>query len=106
MLPTEIRPMRCRAWSCFLLLAAASPALAQTVEFNRDIRPILSTHASPCHGPDNNLRKAKLRLDDPKDAHAKVIAAGKPAESDLFKRVVSTDPDERMPPAKANKDLS
>src|SRR3954468_22297572 len=98
--------MRRRAWPCLVLLAVFAPrAAAQTgtVEFNRDIRPILSNHCYTCHGPDNNLRKAKLRLDDAKDAHAKVIVAGKPAESELFTRVVTTDPEKRMPPAKVNK---
>ena len=48
------------------LLAAQEP---RKIEFNRDIRPILSNNCFVCHGPDNNLRKAKLRLDDEKDAH-------------------------------------
>jgi hypothetical protein len=81
-------------------------AQADTVEFNRDVRPILANHCLLCHGPDNNLRKAKLRLDVEKDALAKVLVAGKPAESELFKRIVSTDPQERMPPDKYNKPLS
>jgi hypothetical protein len=81
-------------------------AQADTVEFNRDVRPILANHCLLCHGPDNNLRKAKLRLDVEKDAHAKVLVPGKPAASELFKRIVSTDPDERMPPDKYNKPLT
>src|SRR3954452_9775952 len=76
------------------------------VDFNRDVRPILSNHCFVCHGPDSNLRKAKLRLDDEKDAHAKALVAGKPDESELYKRVVSTDLHELMPPAKANKPLN
>src|SRR5882672_10015936 len=92
--------------SCFLLpctLAAQQPG---RIEFNRDIRPILSNNCFVCHGPDNNLRKAKLRLDDEKDAHAKVIVAGKPMESEIFKRLIATDAEEKMPPPKSMKQLT
>src|SRR5438552_3749861 len=104
------------ALAATLGLCAARPATAggdlpQVVEFNRDIRPILSNHCFTCHGPDNNNRKAKLRLDVEKSAHEdrggyRVIEAGKVAESELIRRIISTDADERMPPAKVNKDLS
>jgi hypothetical protein len=76
------------------------------VEFNRDVRPILSTHCFVCHGPDSNLRKAKLRLDVEKDAVPRVLVPGKPGDSEFYKRIVTRDLDERMPPAKANKPLS
>jgi hypothetical protein len=91
-----------------MLLAPVPPARADdgTVEFNRDIRPILSNNCFVCHGPDNNLRKADLRLDVAKDAHDKVLVKGKPAESELYKRLVTTDRSERMPPAKTNKYLT
>src|SRR5579884_1459491 len=89
-------------------LLAAEPS---RVEFNRDIRPILSDNCFTCHGPDNNLRKAKLRLDVEKDTHgihggASTIVPGKPAESELFRRLLMDDPEEKMPPAKTNKHLS
>jgi hypothetical protein len=86
-------------------LAGRAAAQGGTVEFNRDVRPILSNHCFVCHGPDSNLRKAKLRLDVEKDALAKVLVPGKPAESELYKRIVSADPDEQMPPVKHNKPL-
>jgi hypothetical protein len=91
--------------------AAADDDLPKVVEFNRDIRPILSNHCFTCHGPDNNNRKAKLRLDVEASAHGdrggyRVIAAGKPAASELVNRITSKDDDERMPPAKVGKDLS
>jgi Protein of unknown function (DUF1553)/Protein of unknown function (DUF1549)/Planctomycete cytochrome C len=92
--------------SCFLFPAALAAQEPPKVEFNRDIRPILSNNCFVCHGPDHNLRKAKLRLDDEKDAHAKVIVAGKPMESEIFKRLITNDPEEKMPPAKAMKHLT
>lgn len=81
------------------------------VEFNRDIRPILANHCFVCHGPDNNLRKGKLRLDQEKDGFGihgggSVLVPGKAAESELFQRVSSANPAKRMPPVKHNKDLS
>src|SRR5437762_10791417 len=95
------------------LLAAVvtAPAAEKTIEFNRDIRPILSNNCYVCHGPDNNLRKAKLRLDRDKDAQgvrggSAVLVPGKPTESELWRRITSTDPGERMPPKKSNKELS
>ena len=75
-----------------------------TIEFNRDIRPILSGKCFECHGPDGAHRKAKLRLDI--DEGAKVIVAGKPAESELFARIAIADADKRMPPKKTGKTLT
>src|SRR5690242_15018103 len=92
--------------ACFLAPSIGFGQTTRQIEFNRDIRPILSNNCFVCHGPDNNLRKAKLRLDDEKDAHAKVIAAGKPTESELFRRLITDDPKEKMPPAKTMKHLT
>lgn len=94
-----------------LLAVASGPCLwaqvADTVEFNRDIRPILSDNCFYCHGPDAKHREANLRLDD-RDAAlaAKVLVPGKPGESELLARVNSHMADEVMPPPKANKKLS
>lgn len=100
----------------FLVLAlggvlAGSVQAAGKVDFTRDIRPILSNHCFVCHGPDNNLRKGRLRLDVSRDAgkvHGglSVVVPGKPAESELLTRVLSDDPQRRMPPPKAKKDLT
>ncbi len=93
----------------------ATPALADApkkpIKFNRDIRPILSDNCFVCHGPDNNLRKGKLRLDDAKDAFAdrggyKVLVPGKPRESELFLRITSDFRTEVMPPPNSKKQLS
>src|SRR6478672_8868152 len=92
-----------------LFLGAASCAHATTnqVQFNRDIRPILSENCYACHGPDKNQRKAKLRLDVREVAlERKAIVPGKPAESKLVEHIFSTDPEEVMPPPKTQKTLT
>ena len=93
-------------------IVAASPPfkLPETIEFNRDIRPILSDNCYACHGPDKNKRKADLRLDTRegllgKAGHTGVVVPRKPDESELWRRVSSKD-DERMPPAQFGKVLS
>src|SRR5437773_2927945 len=94
---------------CLITLHFSSVVVfAQTkpVEFNRDIRPILSNHCFVCHGPDNNLRKAKLRLDDEKNAHKNVIIAGQPLLSEVFRRLITDDEDEKMPPPRTKKVLT
>jgi Protein of unknown function (DUF1553)/Protein of unknown function (DUF1549)/Planctomycete cytochrome C len=92
--------------------AGAAPfKLPETIEFNRDIRPILSDSCFACHGPDKNKRKADLRLDTRegllgKDKHTGVVVPGKPDDSELWRRVCATDGDERMPPKQFGKELS
>ena len=69
------------------------------MRFNRDVRPILSDRCFFCHGPDANKRQADLRLDDRDTAvDSGAIVAGNPESSELLRRVLSEDPDERMPP--------
>ena len=80
--------------------------LPETVQFNRDIRPILSNKCFTCHGPDEKRRKGKLRLDVEAEAKADVIVAGKLADSEFWARITSTDADQLMPPAKAKKPLT
>jgi hypothetical protein len=72
---------------------------AEPPQFNRDIRPILAEHCYQCHGPDRLQRKADLRLDE-RDAAVSsgAIAPGKPSDSELVKRILSTDTNESMPP--------
>ncbi len=79
------------------------PALAQGVDFARDIQPILARACFECHGPDAEARKADLRLDDEKGAKAAAIIPGDPTASELMKRILSTDPDHQMPPPGHNR---
>ena len=86
-------------------------ASAGAVEFNKDIRPLLSDNCFQCHGPDSASRKAGLRLDREEDIKAdrdgiRVVVPGKPDESELIKRITTTDPDEIMPPPKLHKQIT
>ncbi|MGE3818113.1 MAG: PSD1 and planctomycete cytochrome C domain-containing protein [Isosphaeraceae bacterium] len=103
--------------SAFILVASSLTVLKgmgqePTVDFNRDVQPILSDRCYQCHGPDPSQRKAKLRLDIREDAFADrgglpPLVAGKPDESEVIRRVEAEpgDPD-RMPPNDAGKPLS
>ncbi len=93
------------------LPAADKGPLPDVVEFNRDIRPILSDNCFFCHGPDKNKRKADLRLDTQAGLHGSdgepgTVSPGKPADSELFRRITSTDPEQKMPPVESAKTLS
>ncbi|OYV00261.1 MAG: hypothetical protein CFE26_24240, partial [Verrucomicrobiales bacterium VVV1] len=106
--------MPSRYLCAFLLTTAGAeePRGATRIEFNRDIRPILSDACFHCHGPDKNTRESGLRLDVREDALKKgelgglAIVPGKPEKSDLVRRILSDDEDEQMPPPDAHKVLS
>jgi hypothetical protein len=86
---------------------AAQASAVDKVDYNRDVRPILSDHCFACHGPDKKQRKADLRLDIRDVALAKgAIVPGKVDESELCARILATDPDEMMPPPRAQKPLT
>ena len=89
------------AASHFLPRAAAQQSLTRPVDFNRDVRPILSDNCFACHGPDDKQRMARLRFDTKEGAFAKpgVIVPGDAASSLLIKRITAKDPNFRMPPA-------
>src|SRR5438067_2058957 len=94
--------------TALLLLASAAPSLGKSsesktkVDFNRDIRPIFSDHCYACHGPDEQKRKAGLRLDIEADAFKELksgnhaLVRDNPDKSALLGRITSTDPDEVM----------
>jgi hypothetical protein len=92
------------------LLAAAPPPA--TVDFGRDIRPILSKNCFACHGQDNAHRAARLRLDRRASATktlksgATPIVPGAPAKSELVRRITATDEAERMPPKETGNHLT
>ena len=88
-----------------LLLSGGAQA-ADDIDFNRDIRPILSENCFYCHGQDGNKREADLRLDLRAAAlEAKAIVPGDTKSSSLIARIHATD-DGQMPPAKSNRRLT
>lgn len=107
----RLRPAIRAAIAAFAALPAFE-ALPAPVEYNRDVRPILSDNCFACHGPDQGARKASLRLDTREGLFAAsknnspVVEPGRPDASALLQRMLHTDPDERMPPPESNKDLS
>ncbi|MFN0128528.1 MAG: PSD1 and planctomycete cytochrome C domain-containing protein [Verrucomicrobiales bacterium] len=76
----------------------------ETLDFNRDVQPILAGHCLECHGPDSAARKGELRLDrgdglaDDRGGY-RILVPGKPDSSELIARITHADPEERMPPA-------
>jgi hypothetical protein len=88
---------------------AAAPAPAASIDFSREVLPILSEHCFTCHGPDAKTRKADLRLDQKEGVFRSkdpLIVPGKSGESELIARVTSTDPEEVMPPRKGGRPLT
>lgn len=109
-----ISPHPVRRLSRLLLLGAGfSVVLLQAkVDFNREIRPLLSENCFKCHGFDEKERKSGLRLDlraeaiKPSKSGAQAIVPGKPDGSELFKRLITQDADDQMPPVKSGKKLT
>jgi len=89
---------------------AAEPAAP--LDFNRDVRPILSDRCFACHGPDHEDRQAGLRLDLREvataalESGATAVVPGDPAGSELVARIESTDPDVVMPPPRIGKPIT
>jgi len=89
-----------------VVVCLTSSAVAEeSVSYDRQIRPLLSSKCFACHGPDEAARKAKLRLDVVAEG-SEVIVPGDPAASELFKRITATDPDDLMPPPEAGEALT
>lgn len=95
-----------------LLALIGSLTFAAEVDFLRDVRPILSTHCFKCHGPDETTRKANLRLDlreeaiKPAKSGSTAIVPGDVDQSELLKRILTTDEEDLMPPPAAKIPLS
>ncbi len=94
--------------------AVAAPDEAkppESVDYLRDIRPILSDACYACHGPDQESREAELRLDHQESALGEsasgeiAIVPGKPEESELLRRIATDDAEEVMPPTDSGKSL-
>jgi len=109
--------IRCCVFSFSLILAFATVShaddpLPERVQFNRDIRPILSDVCFQCHGPDQNQRKGNLRFDTEAGAFADLgdgrhaIVANRPDQSELIARIESTDLDVQMPPKDLDRPLT
>ncbi len=102
---------------CWIVLCAFCAFAApyswgeEKINFSRDIHPLLSANCFACHGPDEKARKAKLRLDTG-DGVFKVhdgvaaIVPGDISKSELVRRILTTDPDDHMPPAESEKKLT
>ena len=98
----------------FLTAASAVSAAStgENVDFNRDVRPVLSDRCYACHGPDATSLKGELRLDlrdratVPAASGATAIVPGRPDQSELVRRLEAVDEDEQMPPPDSHKSLS
>jgi hypothetical protein len=105
---------RCPLFAGLLLvgLLAESVVALEPVEFNRDIRPILSDSCFSCHGPDEKARQGGLRLDLSEPARTQLasgknaIVPGEVTASELIRRISSSDPNEQMPPPDSGKHVT
>jgi hypothetical protein len=98
------------------LLSAGSRVCAaedgKAIDFDREIRPIFSESCYPCHGPDENKRKANLRFDRKEGAFKELkdgkfaIVPGNLAQSQLVHRVTASNPDDKMPPPSSGRKLT
>jgi mono/diheme cytochrome c family protein len=103
-MPLAARKIVCLAALALAVAPTAPVSAATPIDYNRDIRPILSESCFKCHGP--GTQKGGLRLDlGDRALQKKVILAGKPDESPLLSRVMAAD-DERMPPRTASDRLA
>jgi hypothetical protein len=102
-----MRPSR-RFLCLFVCLAAVCPIKAadEALDFNEQVRPILSENCFHCHGPDAAAREADLRLDVRDSAIEGAIVPGDADESELIRRITSSDHSDRMPPADSARSLS
>ena len=103
--------MRAACLVVFTLLVVSAQAI--DLQFNRDVRPILSDKCFFCHGTDANHRKGNLRLDErksattPAESGAIAIVPGKPSESELMSRIrLHADDSDAMPPEESGKSLT
>lgn len=92
--------------AAMFLVTLGHVAMAEKpLNYNRDVRPILSENCFYCHGPDPEHRKADLRVDVEEAAKDYAIVPGDLESSEFYQRII-TDPDSRMPPVESGKKLS
>ena len=94
-----------------LFASSLGSSSAESVEFNRDIRPIFSDNCYTCHGPDKANRKTSLRLDNEASVFAdlgghQAVVPGDPEKSELYLRISTEDESRRMPPVYSERKLS
>src|SRR5207248_5625364 len=105
------------ALTLVILILGAGATVGETskpskIDFNREVRPILTENCFKCHGPDEGARKAKLRFDvraealKPAKSGQTAIVPGSPEKSEMVARITATDLDDRMPPLKSGKKLT
>ena len=116
-MPTFYKPHKITALLAIAvatLLTGATTLLAnsedESIDFNRDIRPILANHCYHCHGPDAKTREVDLRLDTQagltEQRDPPLIIQHRPAASELIHRITASDSDVQMPPPDSNRNLS
>jgi Protein of unknown function (DUF1553)/Protein of unknown function (DUF1549)/Concanavalin A-like lectin/glucanases superfamily/Planctomycete cytochrome C len=98
----------CFACLYYFLPAASADNTKASIDFDREVRPILSDNCFACHGPDENQRKSKLRFDTKDGAFAKpgVITPGDASKSRIYQRISSKDQDMVMPPPSSEHKLT
>ncbi|MCH2212332.1 MAG: DUF1553 domain-containing protein [Fuerstiella sp.] len=100
------------SWLLLFMAVAATSVADDIIDFNRDVRPILSRTCLQCHGPDESARRADLRLDQPAAAQQKLasgdvaVVPGDVTASAIIARITARDPDVQMPPPDSENQLS
>ncbi|MFZ4764438.1 MAG: DUF1553 domain-containing protein [Roseimicrobium sp.] len=106
-MPPRIPFLTTAALAVASFVSSAEPPVPAKIEFNRDVRPILSDNCFYCHGNDPKHREADLRLDIRSDAlAAKAFVPGKPDKSELIARILTEETDDLMPPPESHKKLT
>ncbi|NJL76047.1 MAG: DUF1553 domain-containing protein [Saprospiraceae bacterium] len=94
------------------IVAVQAVKLPEQIDFNFHVKPILADRCYKCHGPDEKTRKAGLRFDTQEGLFGKtndgqrLVVAGKPHKSAIFKHIISSDPEQLMPPPESNLSLN
>ena len=95
-----------RIATSLILIHISVVVAADVVDFQRDVRPVLADKCFQCHGPDEENREGKLRLDVVSTAQQSALAPGQPDDSDFIARITTDDPEIRMPPPDSGSNLS